>query len=810
MNNEAQDLDLDLEAEVEQLVDDTEEQLAIDNFETPLPDSLYMLPLQQRPVFPGLTIPLSFSGDENLALIKETVTKEEGIVGLILAKEYDEEDPARSDLYEYGSSFQILRVLPTDDNTVQVLGQARARFKRKKQLDNKPFLCYAVEHFPDTKPKEIGAELKAYMMAVSGEIRRLLKLNELMREQINMIVSQLNYERPGLTMDLISNMINGDREKLQDLIETVPLTDRAKKLLELIKKEVQVAEIKSKINSSINEKVNQQQKEFFLRQQLAEIKRELGMEKDGTESEVEKLRERLDARDLPEEAKRTAERELDKLSTLNAQSPEFNITRSYLDLIADLPWGEYSEDNEDIRRAREVLDRDHYGLADVKNAILEFLSSVIKRGKIAGSIICLVGPPGVGKTSIGKSVAEALGRKFFRFSVGGMRDEAEIKGHRRTYIGAMPGKLIQALKRVETSNPVVMLDEIDKIGSSFRGDPASALLEVLDPEQNDAFLDHYLDLPYDLSNVLFITTANQLETIPGPLRDRMEIIRIAGYTQREKVQIGERYLIPKQLRDHGFEENEITFTEEALEEIVDKYAREAGVRNFEKQIRKIIRKVNLKMAEGDEIDFQIERDEVEDYLGKPIFRTEKLYDEPRPGVVLGLAYTSMGGATLYIEANAIRTKRAGFKYTGQLGDVMKESAQIAYSYVRATLSERDETHRRYFDEHEIHLHVPAGATPKDGPSAGITMALALYSLVTNQPVRDGLAMTGELTLTGKVLPIGGVKEKTLGARRVDIDTLIFPEDNRADWSELPEHIKEGVEVNFADYFDDVLKVAGIA
>ena len=811
MHSEDQNPELEPEI-VEAILEEeqsTTEEAKIDTADRVLPDTLIILPLQQRPVFPGLTIPLSFSGNENLELIQEVVSKRNGLVGLVLAQEYNEVNPAEGKLHEVGTTFRILRVVPAGEDSIQVLGEGVSRFEKKKVAQKEPFQVWEVAHRPDKKPEEIDAELKAYMMALSSEIRNLLKINELMREQVNMIISQLNYSRPGLTMDLISNMLSAEPEQLQQLIEEFRLTERAKLLLLLVKKEVEVAKIKSKINQSINEKVNKQQKEFFLRQQLSEIKKELGIEKDGTESEVDKLRERLEKRDLPEEVKRATDRELEKLATLNAQSPEFNVTRSYLDLIADLPWGEYSEDNHDIKKARQILDQDHYGLKDVKDAILEFLSSVIKRGKIAGSIICLVGPPGVGKTSIGKSVAEALGRKFFRFSVGGMRDEAEIKGHRRTYIGAMPGKLIQALKRVETSNPVIMLDEIDKIGSSYQGDPASALLEVLDPEQNDKFLDHYLDLPYDLSNVLFITTANQLETIPGPLRDRMEIIRIAGYTQREKVQIGKQYLVPKQLIDHGYQPDEITFTDEAMALIVDRYAREAGVRNFEKQIRKIVRKTTLQEAEGEEIDREIEADEVEGFLGQPIFRTEKLYDGPVVGVVLGLAYTTMGGATLYIEANGIRSDRPGFKYTGQLGDVMKESAQIAYSYVRSLLADSKETYREYFDQHLVHLHVPAGSTPKDGPSAGITMALALYSLATGRPIRDGLAMTGELTLTGKVLPIGGVKEKTLGARRVGIETLIFPEDNRRDFEELPEHIKEGIEVHFADYFADVLRVAGL-
>ena len=793
------------ENEIEFTLDEQVDNKQLQAVEDVLPTHLNILPLAQRPVFPGLALPMTFSGKQNVAAIKQIAEKEQGLVGLVLAKEYDQNEPDESELYEVGTAFKILRITPIAPETVQVIGQGLKRFRKRKVVLVKPALRWEVDYHSDPKTK-IGPELRAYMMAISSEIKSLLQLNPLFQEQVNLVVSQLNYEAPGRTIDVISNLLSADSEQLQGLLETFDLHERANLLLRLIKEELEVARIQKKIQDQISETVNQQQKEFFLRQQLEAIKKELGIEKDDKESEVEKLEHKLAEKELPEEALKVVKEELNKLRTLSVQSPEFNVTRSYLELIAELPWGAYSEDIEDIKRARVVLDQDHYGLEDVKELILEFLSTVIKRGKIAGSIICLVGPPGVGKTSIGKSVADALGRKFFRFSVGGMRDEAEIKGHRRTYIGAMPGKLIQSLKRVGTSNPVVMLDEIDKIGNSFRGDPASALLEVLDPEQNSSFLDHYLDIPYDLSNVLFITTANQLDTIPGPLLDRMEVIRLSGYVLEEKVEIARQHLLPKQLEEHGFEPDEIRFSEEAIRLIVEEYAREAGVRNLEKQIRKIIRKVNLRLAEQEELSFEVGPEEVAEYLGKPIYRTEKLYDRPIPGVVLGLAYTAFGGATLYVEANAIHAKNAGFKQTGQLGSVMQESAQIAYSFIRSKLGEST-AGDDFFEKHQIHLHVPAGATPKDGPSAGITMALALYSLATGKAIQDGIAMTGELTLTGKVLPIGGVKEKTIAARRVGIEQLIFPVDNRKDFEELPDYIREGLTVHFADYFDDVLKVA---
>ena len=768
------------------------------------PEQVTALPLVQRPLFPGITVPLTLKAERIVERVQTIMRQDDGYCAVVLA---DQQEDADHVLRDVGTLLRIQRVIPVADDTVQVLGQSLVRCERVEQLEESdgpaPRWRVTYRERPRAKP---SPDLRAYMMAISSEIKQLISLNPHFKEQINLVVDRLNYEAPGMTLDVLSNLLSADREILQNLLETFDPLARAKEVLELTRQEVEVAQIQRRINDQINEKVTDQQKEFFLREQLKAIKKELGIEKDGPEAEVDALEERLAGLDLSSEVRKVVDQELRKLSTLNAQSPEFNVVRSYLELIADLPWGAYTEETKDIRRAREILDRDHYGLQDVKDAILEFLATIIRRGRVAGSIICLVGPPGVGKTSIGRAVAEALGRKFYRFSVGGMRDEAEIKGHRRTYIGAMPGKLIQALKRVEASNPVIMLDEIDKIGRGVQGDPASALLEVLDPEQNERFVDHYLDLPYDLSNVLFITTANSLDPIPRPLLDRMEVIRLSGYIKEEKVQIAKRYLVPKQLEELGFREAEVQIDEDALKRIADSYAREAGVRNLEKQIRKILRKVSLQLAENpDDVSIrEVTAEEVEDYLGKPVFNPEDLYNQGVAGVALGLAYTTMGGSTLYVEATSIRNDKPGFRYTGQLGDVMKESADIAYSYVRSRCVEEDNA---FFDQHYVHLHVPAGATPKDGPSAGITMALALYSLATGQPVREGLAMTGELTLTGKVLPIGGVREKTIGARRAGVRELIFPKANQRDYDELPEHVREGVNPHFVDYFDDVLEVA---
>ncbi len=576
-------------------------------------------------------------------------------------------------------------------------------------------------------------------------------------------------------------------------------------MLVLLKKELEVSRLQTKISKQIEEKISTQQREFFLKEQLKAIKRELGLEKEGKTAEYERFQERLEKLRLNTEAKTTVEEELEKFRMLEPNSPEYTVTRNYLDWLTILPWGKYSKDSFNLEKARRVLDRDHYGLEDVKDRILEFIAVGKMKGDISGSILCLVGPPGVGKTSIGHSIAEALGRRFYRFSLGGMRDEAEIKGHRRTYIGAMPGKFIQAMKSAGTANSVLMLDEIDKIGASFHGDPASALLEVLDPEQNSAFRDHYLDVPFDLSNVLFIATANQLDTIPAPLLDRMEVIRLSGYILKEKVEIARRYLVPKALASHGLQKGQVSIRRDALETIVDDYAREAGVRGLENRIKKIMRRAALEFATGKAEKIAIGRRDLQKYLGKPVFIEEEVF-ENLPGVVTGLAWTSMGGATLQIEATAVPSKNKGFKQTGQLGNVMVESSDIAYSYAMAHL-EQFGAPTDFFDTHFVHLHVPAGATPKDGPSAGITMASALVSMITGKPVRRKLGMTGELTLTGRVLPIGGLKEKTIAARRAGLQILLFPEGNRRDYEELADYLKEGLSVHFVREFDDVYRLA---
>ncbi|MDR0477581.1 MAG: endopeptidase La, partial [Desulfobulbaceae bacterium] len=581
--------------------------------------------------------------------------------------------------------------------------------------------------------------------------------------------------------------------------------ERLETSLVLLKKELEITRLKSQISKRIEERLSKQQREFFLKQQLQEIKQELGIAKDDTQAELEKYEERLKKLVLPDEAMDRVKEEMEKLKLLGPSSPEFAVARTYLDWLTILPWGVYSKESYDLDKARKILERDHWGLDDVKERILELISVGIVKGDLSGSIILLVGPPGVGKTSIGQSIAKSLGRKFYRFSLGGMRDEAEIKGHRRTYIGAMPGKFIQAIKTCKTANPVIMLDEIDKIGASFQGDPASALLEVLDPEQNRDFLDHYLDVRFDLGKVLFVVTANQLDTIPGPLLDRMEVIQLPGYILQEKVEIARRHLLPKQLKMHGLSSKQVRLGKAVLAAIVDGWAREAGVRGLENCLKKIIRKSARRIVENPGQEVRIGEDELTDLLGKQVFSEGKAYKKPRVGVVRGLAYTAMGGTTLYIEAIPVPTGKAGYKQTGQLGQVMVESSEIAYTYVRSFLS-KDEKATEFFANNLIHLHVPAGATPKDGPSAGITMACALYSLAKGKTVIPGLAMTGELTLSGLVMPIGGVKEKILAAKRSDVKTVLLPKENQGDFDLLPAHVRDGITPHFVGNFHEVLKI----
>ena len=763
-----------------------------------LPETIGVLPMRPRPFFPGIQFPLQVP-EEHVATVEWTVGSAHRTIGLVLVKDPEEPDSSEN-LHDVGVAAKILKAVPQDDGTVTILIGALQRFRILEVRKPDERILARVEYHPATT-HSVNPELKAYSMAIIATLKELMKLNPLQSEAIRMFLSRSSFDDPGQLADFAANLTTAEGSELQEILAEFDVRHRIDKTLLLLRKEVELSKIQQKITKQIEERMSKQQREFFLKEQLRAIKQELGLEKDGKTAEIERFQERIEKLTLTGEAKQTVQEELEKLQVLEPNSPEYTVSRTYLDWLTVLPWGKYSRDRYGLKRARNILDRDHYGLEDVKERILEFIAVGKMKGDIAGSILCLVGPPGVGKTSVGKSIASALSREFYRFSLGGMRDEAEIKGHRRTYIGAMPGKFIQAIKVAGTSNPVIMLDEIDKIGASFRGDPASALLEVLDPEQNTAFRDHYLDVPFDLSNVLFVTTANQLDTIPGPLLDRMEVIRLSGYIREEKVEIARRYLIPKALVHHGLQTNQVAIRKPTLVEIIEGWAREAGVRSLEKMIRKIMRKAALEIAEDHEQKVTVGKRDLERFLGKPIFTDEERI-EARPGVVTGLAWTSLGGATMQIEATSIASKRKGFKQTGQLGNVMVESSEIAYSYIMAHLPEYG-VKSDFFDEHFIHLHVPAGATPKDGPSAGITMATALVSLVTEKAVSKELGMTGELTLTGRVLPIGGVKEKVIAARRAGLDTLIFPAGNRKDVEELPDYLKEKLTFHYARDFSDV-------
>ncbi|HOP63459.1 MAG TPA: endopeptidase La [Spirochaetota bacterium] len=768
------------------------------------PEAMTIIPISQRPIFPGMMIPLILTGDIMIESAQEILDSPHKIGGVVLIKNQHDGMAKTEDLYTIGVAVKIIKITPVDEKTVQVMLNALGRFTYDSTIQNGPVIRWKVDNYYEDEFKPTD-EMKAYSMAIISSVKELIKTNSLFQEELKLFLNRFSVEDPGKLADFVASMTTAESGEIQEVLETFDVRQRVKKVLILLKKEIELNKLQKKITQQIEERISKQQKEFFLKEQLKEIKKELGLEKDEKSSEIEKFEERIAQLKLSEEAANKIDEEMNKMRLLEPHSAEYGVSRNYLDWLTALPWGVFSEDNYDIEKARQILNRDHYGLDDIKERILEFIATGKMKGNISGSIICFIGPPGVGKTSIGKSVAEALNRKFFRFSLGGMRDEAEIKGHRRTYIGAMPGKLIQSLKTVGVANPVIMLDEIDKIGASFQGDPASALLEVLDPEQNKDFLDHYMDVRFDLSNVLFIATANTMDTIPAPLFDRMEIMKLSGYILEEKLQIARKYLVSKQLKAHGMKKGMVTIDNKAIKGMIDKYAREAGVRSLENNIKKVMRKATRKFAEGEKGTIAVTDKNLEEFLGKPRFTDESLYNKSIPGVVMGLAWTSMGGTTLYIESTAIHTKNKGFKQTGQLKDVMRESSEIAYTYIQSRAEDYG-IPADYFPNHFIHLHVPAGATPKDGPSAGITMATSLYSLAKGKPIKKNVAMTGELTVTGKVLPIGGVKEKTIAAKKAKVKTIIYPYENKKDFEELPEYIKKGLDAHFVNYFDEVLEI----
>lgn len=766
-----------------------------------LPDTLYLLPVPGRPFFPGQVQPVAIDPEEWGRTLQAVAASGNRLLGLSHVERPDQQ-PVPSDQFpEIGCVVRLHKPPPGADNPGQFLAQGLKRFRIVRWLSDTPPYLAQVE-YPRSQDDRDSSEIKAYAMAILQQIKELLPLNPLYSEELKHYLANFSPNQPSLLADFSAALTTASGEQLQDVLNTLALRPRMEKVLDLLRKEREVAELQGKITSQVNEKVSAQQREFFLREQLKIIQKELGISKDDRTNDVEMFEKRIADLTLPKAAQRRIGDELNKLSVLETGSPEYGVTRNYLDWATSVPWGVFSADNLELQHAREVLDEHHDGLDDVKKRILEFLAVGAFRGEIAGSILLLIGPPGVGKTSIGRSVADALGRKFYRFSLGGMRDEAEIKGHRRTYIGAMPGKFVQALSEVEVANPVIMLDEIDKIGASYQGDPASALLEVLDPEQNGEFLDHYLDLRVDLSKVLFICTANQLDTIPGPLRDRMEILRLSGYVAEEKLAIARNHLWPRQLERHGLSDAQLKINDAALKYVIDAYCREAGVRSLEKNLARIMRKSIVRLMDEAVDHLRVSKKDIESLLGKPPFQADK--PMRGLGVATGLAWTAMGGATLAIESSQIHTLNRGFKLTGCLGEVMRESAEIAYSYVISHLRDYG-CDRDFFDMSMVHLHVPEGATPKDGPSAGITMAAALVSLARKERIKRPLAMTGELTLTGQVLPVGGIREKVIAARRSKIMELVLPHANRRDFEDLPDYLREGINVHFARTFRDVFE-----
>ncbi|MDD3929570.1 MAG: endopeptidase La [Sphaerochaeta sp.] len=768
-----------------------------------LPNNLFILPVTGNPVFPGLFTPLMITDNQDVEIVNQAI-KHGGFLGLLLVKdETENEEYSAQNLYSVGTVAKIVKKIKLPDGGISIFISTLKRFETKQYYPSGPYLVAEVQYLEDIEDEQ--EELRAWTRLLLSEMKMLTKNNQLFSEEMRL--NMVNIDHPGKLADFIASILNVDRKQQQAILETLVVRRRIEKVLVFIKNEQNIAQVQAKIQARVNQKIEKNQRDYFLREELKSIQQELGMTTNPKVELINRLKAKFKNLPLTAEAQETVDREMSRLEAMDPSSPEYSISRTYLEIISDLPWKEPKAENFSIDSARKILERDHYGMKDVKDRILEFLAVRKKKQDTKGSIICLVGPPGVGKTSVGISIARALKKQYFRFSVGGMNDESEIKGHRRTYIGAMPGKIIQGLRITKVKNPVFLIDEIDKMGVSYQGDPASALLEVLDPEQNSTFRDTYLDIPFDVSEVLFICTANTLDTIPRPLLDRMEIIQLSGYTSEEKLAIGKKYLVPKSMEKHGLAKNEIKYSAAILRKIADEYAREAGVRNFEKSLHKINRKVALLLMENPQTDVPVVIDEkkLSEYLGEPIFAEDEIVKADRPGTAIGLAWTSMGGDTLIIEAQNTPGK-GEVKLTGQLGEVMQESVSIAYTWIKAHALER-KIEPSWFEQNAVHLHVPEGATPKDGPSAGITMTVALYSLITGQVMAQNMAMTGELTLKGKVMPIGGLKEKVLAARRNKIETILIPQYNKRDLDKLDDKVKEGITFHLVGTIEQVLSYA---
>lgn len=776
-----------------------------------IPNELPILPLKGVVVYPLTVLPLNVGQARSLKLVDDVVKETNRLIGLVTIKNDKFEDAGPDDLYEIGTAAVIHRMLRAPDGTVRLIVQGMERIRIKEYSSLEPYLKANIELAPEKIDKSV--ETEALVRNTIELFRKLVNLSQTLPEEL--LMAAMNVEDPRQLVYMIATSLRMDNKQAQELLELDDVQQKLIQLDALLTKEVDVLELGKKISGQAQQEIEKNQREYILREQLKQIQKELG-EGSEQEAEITAYDKKIAEAGMPEEAEKEARRELDRMKTMPPAAAEYHVIKTYLDWLVDLPWSKLTEDNLDIPNARKILDEDHYDLKDIKDRILEYLAVRKLRADrgsegdeesrtYRGSILTLVGPPGVGKTSLGQSVARALGRKFIRMSLGGMHDEAEIRGHRRTYIGAMPGRLIQSIKRAGTKNPVIMLDEVDKVGADYRGDPSSALLEVLDPAQNKTFRDHYLDVDFDLSQVIFICTANTLETISGPLRDRMEILPLSGYTDYEKTQIAKGYLIPRQLKENGLKPDEAIFDDDAIRTLIRDYTREAGVRNLEREVGRVARKLATKLAEGQSSPFHVTVDSVHELLGRARFYNEVRERTETPGVATGLAWTPVGGDILFIEATRMPGGK-GFLVTGQLGDVMKESSQAAYSYVRSKSKDLG-IEPDVIEKSDIHLHIPEGATPKDGPSAGVTMATALASLLTNRRVRDNIAMTGEITLRGRVLPVGGIKEKVLAAHRAGLDTVILPNRNERDLDDLPEEIRKDLKFILAERVQDVWDAA---
>jgi ATP-dependent Lon protease len=769
--------------------------------EIEIPDNLPVLPVRDIVVFPYMILPLFVGREMSIKAIEYSLSTNRMVL-LITQKDLNMESPTPEDLYSTGTVAIIMRMLKLPDGRVKILVQGLSKARALTYSQTEPFFKANIEKISDQKPPVLTIEDEAQIRTVKEQLEKVVSLGKTVLPDIMGVVE--NIEDPGRLADLAVSNLGLKTEQAQEVLEIIDPIHRLKRVSEILGREIELLTVQQKIQSEARGEIDKTQREYFLREQLKAIQKELG-DIDERAEEIKEFRKKIEEAKMPEKVMKEAEKQLKRLEKMHPDSAESATVRTYLDWMVELPWSKSTKDNLDIKAAEKVLNEDHYDLEKVKERILEFLSVRKLKEKMKGPILCFIGPPGVGKTSLGRSIARALGREFVRMSLGGMRDEAEIRGHRRTYVGALPGRIIQGIKTAGTNNPVFMLDEIDKIGMDFRGDPSSALLEVLDPEQNNSFADHYLAVPFDLSKVMFITTGNLVDTIPSPLRDRMEIIYLSGYTTEEKLGIAKNYLIPKQLDEHGLSNKVLKITDPGLFNIISQYTREAGVRNLEREIANLCRKVAKKIAEGKERIFVINAQNLHRYLGVPKFLPEEEMEKDEVGVSTGLAWTETGGDIIYVEATTMKGK-GNLTLTGQLGDVMKESAQAALSYVRSRskkLGIKDDV----FSKTDLHIHVPAGAIPKDGPSAGITMATSIASALTGRPVNKNTALTGEVTLRGRVLPIGGLKEKTLAAKRMGIKKVIIPKRNKKDLEDIPKYIKKDMEFVFVETMDDVLKFA---